>query len=199
MPRTSSERIVFVISGPSGSGKTTLWRKLLRDFKDIIRSVSVTTRPMRGRERSNRDYTFVTEDKFKKMIKNGEFLEWAMVHGYYYGTPKKNIESAKKKGVDIVLEIDVQGAMKIKKSGIKPVLIFVSPPSLSELKKRLMKRGDISEEEIRERMKTAEKEMSYIPKYDYLIINNDLKSAYRDLKTIIIAERLKRLRMRSFN
>jgi len=194
MPRTSSESIVFVISGPSGSGKTTLWKRLLKEFKDITRSVSVTTRPPRKREKNGRDYTFVSEKKFLEMIRKGEFLEWALVHNHYYGTPKKNIENAKKKGLDIILEIDVQGAMNIKKSGIKAVFIFVAPPSLNVLKNRLKKRGDVSDEEIRSRTEIARKEMSYIWEYDYLIINRDVEYAYNDLKSIITAERLKTFR-----
>jgi len=194
MPRTSSESIVFVISGPSGSGKTTLWKRLLEEFKDITRSVSVTTRPPRGKEKNGRDYTFVSEKKFLKMIEKGEFLEWALVHNHYYGTPRKNIEIAKKKGIDIILEIDVQGAMKIKKSGIKAVFIFIAPPSIKALKNRLKKRGDVSEEEIRSRIEIAKKEMSYISEYDYLIINKDINSAYNHLKSIITAERLKTFR-----
>jgi len=183
-----------VISGPSGSGKTTLWKRLLKEFKDITRSVSVTTRPPRGREKNGKDYTFVSEKKFLKMIKKGEFLEWALVHNHYYGTPIKNIENARKRGIDIILEIDVQGAMKIKKSGIKAVFIFVSPPSLNDLKNRLIKRGDVSEKEIRSRIEVAREEMNYIPEYDYLIINKDLNSAYKDLKAIITAERLRTFR-----
>ncbi len=197
MPRTYSEGILFVISGPSGSGKTTLWKKLVKNFKNLVRSISVTTRPKRGKEKNGKDYWFVSEEEFMKMVRNGEFLEWAPVHGYYYGTPRKNIEEAKRKGLDIILEIDVQGAMKVKKSSLKPVLIFVSPPSIDELKNRLRKRGDISEEEIRRRMEIARKEMEYIPEYDYLIVNNDLKSAYKNLKAVIIAEKLRTSRLKT--
>lgn len=197
MPGTSSESILFVISGPSGSGKTTLWKRVLKEFKDITRSISVTTRAPRGREKNGKDYTFVSEKKFLEMINKREFLEWALVHGSYYGTPKKNIEKARKKGLDIILEIDVQGGMKVKKKIKDAVLIFISPPSFSELRKRLMKRGDISEEEINKRIKVVKKEMRYIPEYNYLIINKDIESAYNNLKSIIIAERLKTFRMKS--
>jgi len=197
MPGTSSESILFVISGPSGSGKTTLWKRVLKEFKDITRSISVTTRAPRGREKNGKDYTFVSEKKFLEMINKREFLEWALVHGSYYGTPKKNIEKAREKGLDIILEIDVQGGMKVKKKIKDAVLIFISPPSFSELRKRLMKRGDISEEEINKRIKVVKKEMRYIPEYNYLIINKDIESAYNNLKSIIIAERLKTFRMKS--
>lgn len=193
MPRTSSEgKFLIVISGPSGSGKTTLWRMLLKDFRDIVRSISVTTRPPRGKEKNRKDYHFVSEDEFREMVKKGEFLEWACVHGHYYGTPKRNIDEARKNGFDLILEIDVQGAMKVKRSGLDAVFIFIAPPSLSELRRRLKKRGDISGKELERRIKVAAREMKYIPRYDYVIVNRRLKQAYDELRSVIIAERLKR-------
>ncbi len=191
MPKTSSKNILFVISAPSGAGKTTLWKKLISELKDIRRSISVTTRQPRKGEKNGRDYHFVSEEDFKRMIENDELIEWAEVHGHYYGTLRKNIEKAQKEGYDLILEIDVQGGMNIKKTGLDAVFIFILPPSFEELKRRLKKRKDLKENEIEKRLKNAEEEMKYVSEYDYCIINDRLERAYNELKSIVIAERLK--------
>lgn len=191
------EPIVFVISAPSGAGKTSLWKEVLRRVDNIIVSVSATTRPPRQGEVDGEDYFFVSEEKFREMIEKNQFLEWAEVHGHLYGTPIKNIEEAKKRNSDIILEIDVQGAKKIKESGkVDAVYIFIITPSFNELKKRLLKRGDLSESEIEKRLKNALKELEMSEFYDYLIINDEFEKACEELKSIIISERNKMSRNR---
>jgi len=180
---------IFVISAPSGSGKTTLCDKLLKEVKGISRSISMTTRKPRKGERSGKDYYFVTEKQFKDLIRKKNFLEWARNFGHFYGTPRAIVEKTINKSKDIILSIDVQGAMQIKKTTPGAVFIFISPPSFEELKKRLRKRNTDHKHSISKRLRTAKKELNYISKYDYIVINDSINKAIGKLKAIIMAER----------
>ena len=149
---------IFVISAPSGSGKTTLAKKLVKKDRRLVQSISVTTRSPRKGERRGRDYYFVTRKKFKDMVAGRKFLEWAENFGHLYGTPRKFAEEAARKGKDVILSIDVQGAMQIKRRRARAVFIFIMPPSREELKKRLSKRNTEHKASIKMRLKVAEKE-----------------------------------------
>jgi guanylate kinase len=183
---------LFVVSAPSGAGKTTLVEKALKAYPRAVRSVSMTTRLPRPGEKNGRDYNFVTEKKFRQIINNSGFLEYAKVFNHYYGTPKKFVEANIKKNKDVVLTIDVQGAMKIKnKLKNKAVFVFIVAPGFNELKKRLQKRKTDSSQEIKYRLKIARQEMAYLKNYDYKIVNDNVKTAYKQLLSIFIAERCK--------
>ncbi|MDD5680890.1 MAG: guanylate kinase [Candidatus Omnitrophica bacterium] len=182
---------LFIISAPSGSGKTTLCELLEGKTPHLVRSVSLTTRPPRRGEKNGRDYRFVTEAEFKKRIRSGRFLEWAKNFGYYYGTPRDKILTRLSSGKDVILAIDVKGAMKVKKLYPDGVFIFILPPSLGELKKRLQQRGANSSKEIRKRIQIAKKEITYLPKYNYSVLNDSIKNAVGHLEAIVKAERQK--------
>jgi guanylate kinase len=182
---------LFIISAPSGSGKTTLCEKLVGSLNDLTRSISMTTRSPRQGERDGVDYIFIGRKEFLKRKEKGEFLEWAKVFGEYYGTPQKYIARIVNKGHDVILNIDVRGAMKIKKLKLKSAFIFVLPPSLAQLKERLKARSTDSSGEIRKRLDIAKKEMEFINKYDYVVVNKVLDAALENLRSIIIAERCK--------
>ena len=181
--------ILFVISAPSGSGKTTLCNRLLDSIGGLSRSISMTTRSPRIGERDGMDYIFIEKKEFLKRKKKNEFLEWAKVFEEYYGTPRRYVRHLMAKGQDVLLSIDVQGAMKIKKLKMRTVYIFILPPSKAILKERLIGRSADSKKEIAKRLKIARKELSYFSKYDYVIVNNLLESALENLRSIVIAER----------
>ncbi len=183
--------ILVVISGPSGVGKTTIIKAVLSRRDDLIFSVSCTTRPRRPGEVHGRDYFFITEQEFKAMIDRGEFLEWAEVHGHLYGTPRKFVEKAFSEGKSVLLDIDVQGALKVMKTFKDGVFIFVAPPSLEDLEKRLRKRGTEDEETIKRRLEDARWELNHIGSFEYLIVNQDLDEAIHALDSIITAEKIK--------
>ncbi len=183
--------ILFIISAPSGSGKTTLCTRLVESVDSLYRSISMTTRAPRPGEKDGMDYIFIEKQEFIKRQKKNEFLEWAKVFSEYYGTPKKHILHMLKRGSDVLLSIDVQGAMKIKRLKLDAVYIFILPPSLAMLKERLINRSTDSKEAIRERLNIAKKEILCSQKYDYVVINNRLESALDNLRAIIIAERCK--------
>jgi guanylate kinase len=185
--------ILFIISSPSGGGKTTLTRKLAEGCDDFRISVSYTTRQKRNGEKDGREYCFISLDRFKKMVDENAFAEYAIVHGQFYGTSLESIEKARKGGYDLLLDIDVQGAAQLRTKGLDYVSIFIIPPSIEELKRRLKARGTESDEEIEKRLKIAEQEMKHRGEYDYVIINRDLETAFSGLKQIIAAEREKRL------
>lgn len=182
---------LFIISAPSGCGKTTLCEGVLRRVPHITRSVSLTTRPRRKGERNGRDYFFVTKKEFERERKKKNLLEWARNFGYYYGTPKDRVLRLLAKGIDVILAIDVKGAMKVKKLYPGGAFIFILPPSMSDLKQRLRQRKTDSASEISERMRVAEKEISYLPKYTYALVNDSVKKATDKLEAIVIAERRK--------
>ena len=182
---------LFVISAPSGAGKTTLCQKLLKNMPDMKLSVSYTTREPRKGEVNDVDYTFVTRDKFKKMIEKGEFAEWATVHSNLYGTSIKRIKELNSKGYDILLDIDIHGAVQLKNSYEGALYIFVLPPSMETLEKRLVNRKTDSDEIIRHRLDNAREEISQYENYDYIIINDKLDKAYKELESIVLSARLR--------
>ena len=187
--------ILFIITGPSGAGKTSILRKVMEDVDNLEFSVSYTTRPKRPGEVEGKDYFFISEEEFKNMIENGNFLEWAIVHGYYYGTSKSFIDERLKRGIDLILDIDVQGALNVKRMDFDMVTIFIAPPSFEDLEKRLRRRKTDSENDLKRRLKDAEWELSKIGEFEYLIVNDSLERSAEKLKAIITAERLKVRRM----
>jgi len=185
----------LVVSAPSGAGKTTLCRRLISEDPEISFSVSFTTRPPRPREKEGVDYFFISKETFQKMIKEGAFLEWAEVHGHYYGTSKAQVLKALERGQDILLDIDVQGAAQVKKIlGKDAVLVFVLPPSFEELERRLRRRSTESEMAIRQRLENAKLEIARAEEFEYLILNDDLETAFQELKSILMAERQRTFR-----
>lgn len=184
-----------MVSAPSGAGKTTLCRKLMETVDDLKFSVSYTTRKPREGEINGIHYTFIDEDEFRSMITDGEFIEWAQVHGNFYGTSKKRIEDMMDKGFDVLLDIDVQGARQIREHFPDSVLIFVLPPSMDELKKRLLSRMTDSEDVIMKRLKNAKEEIRGYKNYDYVIINDLFDDALKEMVAIVIAERARTLKI----
>ena len=182
-----SEGRLFVVSGPSGTGKGTICRALL-GAERLALSVSMTTRPARPGETDGVSYHFVSRAEFVSMIKDGEFLEYAEVYGNYYGTPKKKVLAKLKDGADVILEIDIQGAMQVKKLYQNAILIFILPPSMAELKERITGRGSETESDIKLRMGKTLEEIECIKNYDYFVVNNELEEAVARLKAIITAE-----------
>lgn len=183
---------LYIISAPSGAGKSTLCSMLINKYPAIRYSISYTTRAPRGNEQNGKEYFFIDKAQFENMAANNDFLEWAEVHGNYYGTSKTQIEDALKEGIDIFLDIDPQGAMQLKnKLNGKATFIFIAAPSLQELKSRLEKRGTDKPENIALRLKNAKKEVEYFDKYDYLIINDASDDAFKKLETVYLAEKLR--------
>lgn len=181
---------VLAVSAPSGTGKTSLCDRLAVDFSFVTRSVSVTTRAQREGEVPGKDYHFVTEKEFLSKKEKGEFLETAQVFGNWYGTLKQPVEKAVQEGKIVVMDIDTVGAFEVKRL-LKDaaVLLFILPPSLAELEKRLRSRGKNGQAELEKRLKEAAREISEAPKYDFVIANHEFDAAYSDLKAIIFAER----------
>ncbi|MCK4248568.1 MAG: guanylate kinase [Candidatus Omnitrophica bacterium] len=177
---------LFVISSPSGAGKTTLWQKAAARLDGIERSISMTSRLPRSGEVDGQDYFFVDEQTFKDHIARDCFLEWALVFGTYYGTPRDKVMNLLSRGRDVILIIDVQGAGQVKEKCPEAVLIFIMPPDMETLARRLKDRGTDTDEEIAKRLKIAEQEIACLGDYDYKIINNDLETAVEELKGIII-------------
>jgi len=181
---------LFVVSAPSGAGKTTLCEQLLGQMPKLVRSVSATTRAKRRGERHGIDYFFVSPQRFRRDAARGHFLEHAVVFGNHYGTPRKFVEQQLARGTDVVLSIDVQGALQVRRSfGQRAVFIFIMPPSMAELRKRLRARGTDSARQIKERLAVARREMSFVPRYDYCILNDTIRAATECLRAIITAER----------
>lgn len=181
-----------MVSAPSGTGKTTIIKKVLKKIPDLYFSVSHTTREKRKGEKEGRDYYFVDEKTFKKLIKKGQMLEWAKVHKNYYGTSKREIFSKIEKGIDVLLDIDTQGSFQIKKKYPSSIHIFVMPPSYEELEKRLRGRGDLEESKINIRLNNAKREVKKWSRYDYVIVNDDLKKAVNSMINIIYSFKLKK-------
>jgi guanylate kinase len=189
-----SSGLLVVISGPSGSGKGTICKRLIDEIENINVSVSATTRKPRIGEIEGKNYFFIDEDEFVKKINNDDFLEYALVYGNYYGTPKKTVLKQLENGKDIILEIDIQGALKVKENYPKGVFIFILPPSLEELKNRIEGRGTDSKEVIHRRLKCAYDELNYAFQYDYVVLNDEVDSAVEKIKEIISAEKNKSVR-----
>ncbi|MCS7315064.1 MAG: guanylate kinase [Bryobacterales bacterium] len=187
--------IVYIVSGPSGSGKSTLVREVLKTVPGLLFSVSYTTREPRGAERDGEHYHFIGREAFEERIRRGEFLEWAVVFGQYYGTHRSYLDRAATEGRDLVLDIDVQGARQLKGSVPDAVSVFVLVPSPEELERRLRRRSEDAEEAIRRRLGEAARELAAYGAYDYLLVNDELERAAQRLAAIIEAERLKRTRM----
>ena len=183
--------IALIISGPSGAGKGTLVKMLIEEFPNIQFSISYTTRKPREGEIDGRDYVFITKEEFEKLIEKNMFAEWASVHGNYYGTPRKEIEEKLNKGLDVVFDIDVQGAKNLKQSLRQGVFVFILPPSIEELKRRLVKRGSDDPKTIEIRLKNAQKEMEAIDEFEYVILNDDLNKAYDSLRCIYLSAKCK--------
>ncbi len=184
--------LVFIISAPSGTGKTTLVREVIHHLPCLRFSVSFTTRLPRPDEREGEDYHFVSHASFQKMVERNEFLEWAEVLGNRYGTPRPDLKKMEREGVDLILDIDTQGAKRVTKEIAQPVLIYLLPPSLRVLKERLINRGVDSLERVKFRLSHARKDMEEAYGYHYVIVNDTLEDALGKLKSIIIAERCRK-------
>lgn len=193
--------ILFVVSGPAGSGKGTVVKQLVEKYNDVKLSVSATTRAPRQGEVHGREYFFITKEEFEKRISNGEMLEYNHFtgNGNYYGTPKKEVEEALNEGNDIILEIEVNGGMNVKKQFPNAVTIMLTPPNGEELERRLIARNTESPEEIRKRLETAQRELEYLSSYDYAVVNETGKSCEcaELIYTIIKAERQKTIYTKS--
>ncbi len=176
---------LFIVSGPSGAGKGTLVRQLARQVPDVWVSVSVTTRAPRPGEVEGQDYQFISNDEFDRLVETGGLLEWAEVHGGRYGTPRAGVEAKIAEGKQVVLEIDPQGAFQIRDLMPTSVLLFVRPPSMDELRRRLQGRGSETEEQVAVRMRTAERELELVGTYDHVVINDDVSRATDELVGII--------------
>jgi len=181
---------LFIISSPAGGGKTTLTNLLISEIPNLKRVITCTTRKPRLGEKDGKDYYFLTKEEFKKRIKEEAFLEYAVVHGNYYGTPKKEVFELLEKGIDLILVIDVQGMRQVKENFKDVITIFILPPSIEEIVKRMKERGD-SEEEIRKRLETAKSEIPAWKEYDFVIVNDILEKAKESLKQIILCHRKK--------
>jgi guanylate kinase len=187
--------LMFVLSSPSGAGKTTLSRMLMDRMPGLQMSVSATTRPKRPGEVEGRDYLFVDASKFEAMVKQDELLEWAVVFGNRYGTPRAPVEAALSAGRDVLFDIDWQGTQQLReKAGADVVSVFILPPSAADLERRLHTRAQDSDEVIRGRMDRASHELSHWAEYDYIVVNQNVDEAFSEVQSILKAERLKRAR-----
>jgi guanylate kinase len=196
VPDVSNDRgILMVLSGPSGVGKGTVCSALRKNTNDLVYSVSATTREPRQGEVNGVNYFFKTRDQFLEMIEKDELLEWAEYVGNYYGTPRHFVEEILSSGKDIILEIEVQGALQVKEKFPEGVFTFLLPPSLDELQNRIETRGTESEESIRNRMSVARAEMRMLEYYDYAIVNDEVETACRRIQSILIAERCRQERV----
>ena len=184
----ASKGFIFIVSAPAGTGKTTLVRMLSQEFPCVVESISCTTRPVRPGEIEGKDYHFLAKLEFEEKIRQGDFLEYADVFGYHYGTSRAFVQKQQDMGKHVFLVIDTQGAMQLKNKNFPAVYIFLSPPSLEELKERLLKRKTESMEVIENRLSWAKEEMEMVKHYDYHIVNDNLNQAYTILRSIVIAE-----------
>lgn len=183
------ESLLFVVSAPSGAGKTSLCRAITDSLDDLTHSISYTTRKPRPGEMDGRDYFFVSEEWFRAMLGSGDFAEWAEVHSNLYGTSRRVLDDMTAKGMDVILDIDTQGAMQVKSRYTQAVFIFIMPPSLDILEERLRNRRSDNESEIAKRMLRARGEIRDYRQYDYIVVNADFERALTELKAIITAER----------
>jgi len=185
--------LMLVLSSPSGAGKSTIARSLLREQPDLSLSVSVTTRERRGSEIDGTDYRFLTEKEFAMLKANNELLEWAEVHGNFYGTPLAPVTTAMSEGRDMLFDIDWQGALQMFDAARADIVsIFILPPSMKELRSRLVRRAEDSDDVIEKRLKNSITEMQHWDEYDYVIINDDLDRAFQEVEAILKSERLRR-------
>jgi len=185
---SSNKAKLYVFSAPSGSGKTTIVHYVLKNFSRFVFSVSATTRKRRSSEKEGVDYFFISEEEFKKKIDTGEFVEWEKFYDYYYGTLKDFVDGNLTKGLSTVFEVDVKGALSIKKAYKNSVLIFIAPPSIDALKDRLIKRNTETDEDLKKRIERAEMELSFKDQFDYVVSNVDLEEAKKEVKKIIEKE-----------
>jgi guanylate kinase len=192
----ASRGSILVISAPSGAGKTTLCKRLLEEDPGVEFSVSYTTRPPRSGEQDGVDYAFVNCAEFERRREAGEFVEWAMVGGHLYGTSMEVVKDAAARGRDILLDVDTQGAMNIRRQISEAVLIFILPPDKAALENRLMKRGTEAPEEVARRLGLAQGEVEKCSAYDYVIINDDFETAYRQLRAVVEASRCRTVRQK---
>ena len=184
--------LVFIISAPSGSGKSTLTNELLKLVPNLEFSISYTTRAPRGSEQNGKQYHFVPMEEFRRMIASGEFLEYAEVYGKCYGTSREFLRQAGRKGHDLLLDIDVQGAAQVKRNLTESISIFILPPDRATLEWRLCNRSEDSQEEIQRRLLNAKREIEEYDKYDYILINDRLEKSIERLQAIVLSERLRR-------
>jgi guanylate kinase len=189
------EGLIMIISAPSGAGKTTLCRRLRQRFPAMRESISYTTRPPRPGERDGEDYCFVSRDEFRSMVADDAFAEWAEVHGNLYGTALKTLEDARKNGIDLLLDIDCQGALTLKENFERGVYVFILPPSMEELRRRLEGRSSDAPEVIERRIQRASAEIREARWYDYIIINDSLDEAFEELSAIVLAQSRRTFRM----
>lgn len=195
MKNMNREGVLYVISAPSGAGKTTLCKEIIDIFPNLRHSVSYTTRPPRTGEVHGRDYFFVGQEEFSRMVAAGEFAEWAEVHGNFYGTSLATLNECRSQGIDLILDIDCQGARQLKGRFEGGVYIFVLPPSIGELRRRLDNRSSDSEEVIQRRISNAAGEIKESRWYDYIIVNDKFSEAVEQLKSVLIAEQCKAFRL----
>jgi guanylate kinase len=195
-PTVLQPGLLLVLSAPSGAGKTTLAHRLLKETPQAVFSISVTTRRPRGKERDGVDYHFVDVATFQQKIDRGEFVEWAEVHNHFYGSLQSAVDEARTRKSVAIFDIDVQGGQAIKRKHPDAVTIFILPPSMEELERRLRDRQTDSDETIRRRMLAARSEMERgIASYDYIVVNDDIERAYGELRSVVVAERCRRGRV----
>ncbi len=195
---SKNKGLLIVISGPSGAGKGTVCNAYLKKHPETMLSISSTTRTPRYNEIEGVNYFFKDESTFNTMIDNGEFLEYAEVYGNYYGTPKKFVQNQLLDGKDIILEIDIQGALQVKERFDEGVFVFIVPPSMEELKRRIVKRGTENAEKLYKRFQSAYNELNFINRYNYIIVNDTVSNAVQKLEAIVMAERCRIARNRDF-
>lgn len=191
-----SKGLLIVISGPSGTGKGTICKEFLKR-NDFWLSVSATTRSPRKGEQHGKEYYFLSKDEFEGKIKEDDFLEYAHVYNNYYGTPKSNVIEKLEKGKDVILEIDIQGAINVKKAYKEAILIFILPPSYEELKNRIVNRGTETEESLKTRLESANREIECSREYDYIVLNDTVEAAVRRVESVVLAEKCKLKNMQS--
>lgn len=189
MLKVNGNGLLIVVSGPSGAGKDTICNKLISESDNVWLSISMTSRNPRGNEVEGKEYFFVTKEEFEQRIQNGEFLEYAMYNNNYYGTPKDKIEDYLNKGIDVILVIDIQGAINIKNLIPTALFIFIMPPDMKTLKQRLINRKTESKEKVIDRFKTAYNEINHFKKYNYVVVNDEIDRATNKVKSIIQAEK----------
>jgi guanylate kinase len=190
-----SSPLLIIVSSPSGAGKTTLCKKLLGEFDDLRFSTSHTTRKPRQGEVDGKDYFFVSEEEFERMVEDELFIEWAFVHGNRYGTARAEVRAAAIKGKDLLFDVDFQGSQQIKEQYPEAISVFVLPPSIHELQSRLRARGTESETSMERRFKAALEEIAHHDLFNYMLVNDNLDLAYKKLRAIIIAERCRHHRV----